>query len=788
MRKAYYLLLLFLIAGTAATAQVTIGVEAGKPHEFSLLELIADTYNAGGLRMPQFTTDERDVMTRTAAFQAEATGKAMGLTIFNTETKCLEYWNGEKWISRCSDNSCPPQEMPGVITFSNLGPFKLNEELTATVPLEPGVVYKWTLPPTFTAIGATNTNTIRIKPIIAGVHGLYNIGVTATNDCGNQSSWRAGTGFMEVYNCETAPQESDIDVNSIIATNFTAGTGALDDPYEIIEGYSFTLTYPDDIAPPAHYNWSLSTDGNKFFTIVSEGNNAVTLRANSQKLNAICDPDAVQIMAGNDCGHTNAIPSGLFIKIIPDPATCPQPATPSAITFSHSALFVGESFAASVTNDPDMTYNWTIPPGFVVEEPRTSSQITISTTVIGSTQLSAFSVTASNNCGRTSEAMVGTGTLVVNDYTVLQTGTGAIIGKKCFDIATGNNNVNYCATVSKRQPRLTNFADRTPQNPAAGAVSAPYTGVQVYTFKPLTGTTVSNVRFMVQDANTPKAVDSYTQNDKALTINFNPQLNTLLSGKPRTESVKVNINVIYTDNADGKDKKLETTLRLQDCACCGAATQGGGWLNFRCYNMGVDTNPDPFNYSKAIIGDAYQWGRRGDGHQKRSSQGVPGVARNNELDADGQVQGSKYGLFINSSSGYNNDWCSPQNDNLWQDNVKTKADPCPAGWRVPTRAQWASVIASGVNSINLDMQGSAVKGLRIGDFLYLPSVTNRMLNSYDPNEESIRGGEYWTSTPEKNKTPKTSNILRFTLNGPRADDDDGIAYRAQGRAVRCVEE
>lgn len=30
-----------------------------------------------------------------------------------------------------------------------------------------------------------------------------------------------------------------------------------------------------------------------------------------------------------------------------------------------------------------------------------------------------------------------------------------------------------------------------------------------------------------------------------------------------------------------------------------------------------------------------------------------------------------------------NNWTMPQNDALWQDDMKTLFDPCPAGWRVP---------------------------------------------------------------------------------------------------------
>ncbi|NDV46712.1 hypothetical protein D0T49_06590 [Paludibacter sp. 221] len=77
-----------------AKAQVTIGADK-EPENFSLLEVTGTT---GGLRLPQLTTAQRDVLA--------VSGKelAKGLTIFNTESNCLEIWNGTSWLSNCGEN------------------------------------------------------------------------------------------------------------------------------------------------------------------------------------------------------------------------------------------------------------------------------------------------------------------------------------------------------------------------------------------------------------------------------------------------------------------------------------------------------------------------------------------------------------------------------------------------------------------------------------------------------------------------------------------------------------
>jgi len=98
--KNYFLTLLLtamLCIPFTASAQVTIGSGAA-PHSFSVLELIS---NQAGLRLPQMTTAQRTAMTNTAEFQAEAQDAALGLKIFNIETRCVDVWNGYAWISFC---------------------------------------------------------------------------------------------------------------------------------------------------------------------------------------------------------------------------------------------------------------------------------------------------------------------------------------------------------------------------------------------------------------------------------------------------------------------------------------------------------------------------------------------------------------------------------------------------------------------------------------------------------------------------------------------------------------
>jgi uncharacterized protein (TIGR02145 family) len=87
-------------------------------------------------------------------------------------------------------------------------------------------------------------------------------------------------------------------------------------------------------------------------------------------------------------------------------------------------------------------------------------------------------------------------------------------------------------------------------------------------------------------------------------------------------------------------------------------------------------------------GDLYQWGRRSDGHQCRTS---PTTSTLSSVDQPAN------GSFILANS----DWRSPQNDNLWQ-GVNGVNNPCPSGYRLPTyaeldaeRSSWSSSNSSG---------------------------------------------------------------------------------------------
>ncbi|MDR1373145.1 MAG: SUMF1/EgtB/PvdO family nonheme iron enzyme [Dysgonamonadaceae bacterium] len=111
----------FMLSAAGAQAQVTIG-SLDDPQPFSVLELIS---NRGGLRLPQLDSDQRDAL-NLGSLSPASQQAALGLEIFNTDTQCVETWNGVEWIQTCYNNTPTPPPAPlsvvgcGITTSDNL--------------------------------------------------------------------------------------------------------------------------------------------------------------------------------------------------------------------------------------------------------------------------------------------------------------------------------------------------------------------------------------------------------------------------------------------------------------------------------------------------------------------------------------------------------------------------------------------------------------------------------------------------------------------------------------------
>jgi uncharacterized protein (TIGR02145 family) len=131
--------------------------------------------------------------------------------------------------------------------------------------------------------------------------------------------------------------------------------------------------------------------------------------------------------------------------------------------------------------------------------------------------------------------------------------------------------------------------------------------------------------------------------------------------------------------------------------------------------------------------------------------------------------------LINSNGGSGWDWNS---NGASGNNWASENDPCPSGWRVPTKEELES-LASVVSGWG-DLNGVAGRFFGYGEnVLFLPAAGCRYFN-YANLEDVGTGGWYWSSNARQNYSDAYFLLFRGSVYS------DMIANKATGMSVRCV--
>ena len=191
-----------------------------------------------------------------------------------------------------------------------------------------------------------------------------------------------------------------------------------------------------------------------------------------------------------------------------------------------------------------------------------------------------------------------------------------------------------------------------------------------------------------------------------------------------------------------------------------ASNGTGGTYTFLAHNLGADTSLDPDIPQKGLNGDYYQWGKN-----------APDADVDNLI---GSTWGDQGGTTANGN---------------WTPSSKGPQDPCPAGYRVPSQAEWAAVNTNNTNSLTgaAWSSGPTEFGNALhygpdanGKLLTLPAAGYRTTaNGALLNRGSI--GYYWSSTED------SSNAYRLNFNSSNVNPAH-LHFRSYGFSVRCIAE
>jgi uncharacterized protein (TIGR02145 family) len=272
----------------------------------------------------------------------------------------------------------------------------------------------------------------------------------------------------------------------------------------------------------------------------------------------------------------------------------------------------------------------------------------------------------------------------------------------------------------------------------------------------------------------------------------------------------------------------------------GVRIANNGWLKVANANLGADpsltveqqmaysptltptyptstTVTDPA-YDPTVYGDWYQWGRRKDGHQDRTTPAsgtYAGILADFEgldvsyLNSAGQIHNDYSSGIQNQFIQRNNpavapnpvsaqDWrqypgdgntaTSPANDWTWRNPAN---DPCQeelgGSWRVPTQSEWAQIVSNNAWSYQPGATEDQIKGyaIRPGSSskiaLFLPAAGYRSRNGGAPGSVSANG-YYWSSAPAG------TNSYTLYFAGSGTPNASYTSNRSHGLTVRCVAE
>ena len=204
-----------------------------------------------------------------------------------------------------------------------------------------------------------------------------------------------------------------------------------------------------------------------------------------------------------------------------------------------------------------------------------------------------------------------------------------------------------------------------------------------------------------------------------------------------------------------------------------SSVTGRKWMD---RNLGASQVATAYDDYRAY-GHLFQWGRPADGHQlvnytsRTSGAGVNGKTKTL---ATSDVPGHSTFITPDNTVEQNGvfvyDWRNDQNTNRWAINSQGS---CPAGWHVPTAAEWQAETGITNSNTAFNQLKITAAGYRYGDF------------DGSGREGTVRTagsfGYYWSSSV----WPSGAGFSSY-LDISSSDSHTDLAGRAYGMPIRCI--
>ena len=677
-----------------------------------------------GLRLPQISTTAQRDAMFTNAAGFKTNPLAKGLQIFNLETKCVETWNGTIWLSLCME-SIALTSAPGTNVQT------VNSTITNITYLIVGTTTATVtgLPPgiEYSFSGGGSVLTISGTPTTPGTY-PYVItlpsGITAT-----------GIITVLANTVSAASSSPNVCLNTSITpiTHTTTGATGIGTPISLPTGVNASFA-----------GNTITISGTP--SVAGTFNYSIPLTGGCGSVNAT---GTIKVNLLNTVSSASSSPN-LYINTSLTPIThtttgATNIGTPISLPAGVNASFAGNTITISGTPSVSGTFNYSIP-------------------LIG-------------GCG----SVNATGTItVIAPFTTDVSGNYRLKGKTCFDVK--RNQLSECGVLAAR---IDDFAS---------------TKTFTYTFTNLNSTSYSNLAFEVIDSNNLLINKVTDLGAKTLTVTFRNDINAYATGLNKDNAYKFTV-IAKFKNASGQDRQITLDASVHDCGCgCSVKSGSNTWLTFMCSNLGADPAIEKMSiaqqaeYSSPVLesstdpyiyGNLYQWGRKTDKHQVRNSGTASGPLfyPSSDIDANGQPAGSYVGKFITSTT----NWRTPHDNTLWAPS-KTINDPCPDGWRIPTRAEWESVINNNLSVWN----STGTRGVKISPFnnstytLFLPAAGKR-----EGGGNIVKAGTdgyYWSSTTDASGGTTSYGQFMYFENPIATLHVQTQNIRVHGMSIRCVAE